>query len=99
MDGLRYMPISDKTRKILWGSSGNRCARCRIVMVIDPTSWDTELVVGEECHIISEKPNGPRYDPNYPAEKIDSVETLLPTGSKMLRSMAVVFIPYICTAR
>lgn len=71
------MAISDKTRKVLWGSSGNRCTTCRRELVISPTSADAESVVGQECHIISEKPNGPRYDRNYPAEKIDSVDNLI----------------------
>jgi len=54
------MSISDKTRKILWGKSGNRCAFCKIELTISNES-DTDLNIGEECHIISSKPNGPRY--------------------------------------
>ena len=63
------MVITDKTRKRLWGRSGNRCARCRHELV-DVTA------VGEECHIISPT-NGPRYDPSYPQEKLDSYENLI----------------------
>lgn len=71
------MPISDKTRKILWGRSGNRCAICKKELVVDSTPHSDESVVGDECHIISPQPNGPRHDPSYPPEKLDSYENLL----------------------
>src|SRR5205085_1467643 len=45
--------ISDKTRKLLWGRSGNRCAICRRTLSVDGTVVDAEAVVGEECHIVS----------------------------------------------
>jgi hypothetical protein len=50
------MGISDRTRKILWGRSGNRCALCRRELVEEGTAVDAESVVGDECHIIGEKP-------------------------------------------
>lgn len=65
------MAITDKTRKRLWGRSGNCCARCKHLVV------DDESVVGEECHIISSRSNGPRHDPSYPQEKLDSQENLI----------------------
>lgn len=71
------MPISDKTRKILWGKSGNRCAICRQRLVVDPTELDSESVVGDECHIISGAKNGPRYDPYFPPAEIDEVSNLI----------------------
>lgn len=71
------MPISDKTRKILWGNSGNRCAICRQRLVVDPTELDPESVVGDECHIISGAKNGPRYDPDFPSAEIDGVSNLM----------------------
>jgi len=71
------MNITDKNRKILWGRSGNRCAICKRELVIDATPIDDESIVGEECHIISSRPNGPRYDPTYPQAKRDSNENLL----------------------
>jgi len=45
------MAITDKTRKILWGRAGNRCAMCRRVLVVDRTPSDDDAVVGDECHI------------------------------------------------
>lgn len=71
------MAISNKTRKILWGRSGNRCAICKNEIVIDATVQDDESVVADECHIISSQTNGPRYDPSYPSEKLDSYENLI----------------------
>lgn len=55
------MTVSDKTRKILWARSGNRCAICRRVLVEDATTTDVESVIGEECHIVAESERGPRH--------------------------------------
>ena len=71
------MAISDRTRKILWVKTGNRCAICRQKLVVDETKLDAESVVGDECHIKSSKPDGPRYDLEFPAEKIDTESNLL----------------------
>lgn len=71
------MPISDKNRKILWGKSGNRCAMCRHALVVDPTSLDSESVVGEECHIVSGAKGGPRYCSSFPATEIDDLSNLI----------------------
>lgn len=71
------MAISEKTRKIIWGRSGNRCALCRRELVINATTADDESVVGDECHIISGKGQGPRYDANFSMELIDEQENLI----------------------
>ncbi len=71
------MSIVDKTRKILWGRSGNRCAICKHELVVNATPVDDESVVGDECHIVSSLPNGPRYDASYPRRKLDSYENLI----------------------
>ena len=56
------MPISDRDRKILWGKAGNRCSKCRQVLVQPGEAEDStdHAVVGEECHIISPRHGGPR---------------------------------------
>lgn len=54
------MSISSKTRKTLWAKSGNRCSLCRIELVQNIDSSKDDLIIGEECHIISAKENGPR---------------------------------------
>lgn len=71
------MTITDKTRKLLWGRSGSHCAFCRSELIMDATPQDNESVVGEECHIISGKPNGPRYNPEFPIDEIDSYPNLI----------------------
>lgn len=71
------MPISDKTRKILWGRSGNRCAFCRTCLVAEKTELDRESVVGDECHIHSPSPNGPRHEPTLSVEDFDTIDNLL----------------------
>jgi hypothetical protein len=69
--------ISDKTRKVLWGRSGNRCAICKNELVIDATQEADESIVADECHIISSRTKGPRYDPSYASAKFDSYDNLI----------------------
>lgn len=71
------MAVSDKTRKILWGRSGNRCTICKHELVIDATPEDDESIIGDECHIVSSRANGPRHDPSYPSKKLDSYENMI----------------------
>ena len=54
------MAISDKTRKMLWAKSGNRCSICKIELFSNEDGKET-LNVGEECHIISSQKSGPRH--------------------------------------
>lgn len=68
------MSISDKVRKQLWASSGSKCAICKEELF--PVNADGKTFnIGEECHIISKTPNGPRHIPNY--GDYDSYENLL----------------------
>jgi hypothetical protein len=69
--------ISDKTRKLLWGKSGNKCAYCRTELTADEPEVAIKTVVGEECHINSPQTNGPRYNPQYPKEKQHDYENLI----------------------
>ena len=41
------------------------------------TPTDEESIVGDECHIVSERRNGPRFDPNYPVDQIDGYDNLI----------------------
>lgn len=54
------MTISDKTRKKLWAKSGNRCSICKTELFSNKENAE-DLNIGEECHIISSKPSGPRH--------------------------------------
>lgn len=71
------MGIADKTRKLIWAKSGNRCAMCRHVLCVDATLENDESIIGEECHIISKNLNGPRFDSKYSDSKLDSYENLI----------------------
>jgi hypothetical protein len=77
------MTISGKDRKLLWGRSRDICAfpQCRQRLTVGQTDSATgagfETVLGEEAHIRSSKPNGPRHDPNYPKNNLDSYENFI----------------------
>lgn len=71
------MAIALKTHKLLWGSCGSRCARCRQKVFEDATLTDDPSVVGEEAHIVSNKKDGPRYDDPLPMDRRDLFENLL----------------------
>ena len=64
------MAISLKTQKILWGRAAARCAfsECRRHLVEDITQTDDPTLVGENCHIVAEKDDGPRADPAMPVD-------------------------------
>ena len=70
------MAITDKTRKTLWARSGNRCAMCRIELVAERDLNSKSLNLGDECHIISEKGQGPRHDSEY-KEDFDDYDNLI----------------------
>lgn len=55
------MAITAKTRKRLWGLSGNRCAICKKELFARDECSEDSFNIGDECHIISAKPNGPRH--------------------------------------
>ena len=87
------MSITIPTRKVLWTRAHNMCAfpACGQALTVDGAAADSgELIVtvlGEEAHIRSSKPNGPRHDPSYPKEKLDSEENLIllcPTHHTMI---------------
>ena len=71
------MAISDKTRKLLWGRSGNRCALCKHELSVEATALDDDSVVGDECHIHSKAADGPRYKTPEPFSDMDCYENLL----------------------
>lgn len=72
------MGLSDKDRKLLWGRARNVCAfpQCRQSLTADQVDAKTgepfHTVVGEEAHLYSASAIGPRYDPNYPAGKLET---------------------------
>lgn len=72
------MAITDRTRKVLWGRSGNRCALCRCELVMESSiEGDLEAVVGDECHIIGQKPDAARGDLGLGLQDLDDYENLI----------------------
>ena len=72
------MTITNKTRKALWARSGNRCAICKYELTRSERGSVAILhVIGEEAHILSRKPGGPRYDAGRGTKDADSYENLI----------------------
>lgn len=79
------MGISVVDRKLLWGRAGNRCAwgGCDQRLGVDLRTPESALlqqhgaVIGEEAHIRSSRREGPRHDPEYPNEKLDTYDNLI----------------------
>lgn len=61
--------MTDRDRKRLWGKSGGRCAHCRCPLLHPGQSGERETVVGQEAHIIGERPGAARYQPLFSAER------------------------------
>lgn len=70
------MSVGDKTRRILWAKAGGRCAICKRPLIENETESDPHSVVGEEAHIVSGKPTGPRSGESI-ACGIDDYDNLL----------------------
>lgn len=76
--GLVNMSITDKTRKMLWGKAGSRCAKCKCELIEEGhASADDQAIIGDECHISAQSPTGPRYDAELPPEQVDAYENLI----------------------
>lgn len=64
------MNISPKDRKLLWAKAAARCSYrfkdevCGRVLV--QSAGGTDVVVGEECHIVGDKPGSARYRVDCP---------------------------------
>ena len=65
------MSIGDKTRKALWARSGNRCALCRRLLVMNVEGEANLSVVGDECHIVAQERGGPRAVHEIPGGDAD----------------------------
>jgi hypothetical protein len=70
------MPISVRDRKLLWARAGGVCALCKSHLTTDAKSDDSDVVLGEEAHIVSEEPNGPRFRP-MPRKEADAYANLI----------------------
>lgn len=70
------MAITTQSRKLLWARSGGLCAICRRPLTEESAAPEPAVVVGEECHIVSSKPGGPRCRP-LDAASVDSYDNLI----------------------
>jgi hypothetical protein len=52
--------ISEKSIKLLWGRSGNRCALCKAELSHDSETANKSFPLGEQAHIIGETNGSPR---------------------------------------
>lgn len=67
------MAITARDRKRLWGKSGGRCAHCRRTLTHPGQRGGRETVLGEEAHIIGERPGAARYR-QLPASERDAYD-------------------------
>jgi len=70
------MPITTRDRKLLWIRAGGVCTICKGQLAEEAKGDDRDVVLGEEAHIVSEKPNGPRFRP-MPPDEVDTYANLL----------------------
>ncbi len=71
------MGISTKTRKMLWGRSGNKCAICKTDLAEDITETDDYSIIGEEAHIVAREEDGPRGKSPLTSEERDKYANLI----------------------
>lgn len=71
------MTITVATQKVLWATSHDVCAftMCIQPLTLDVGNGDGRVVVGEQAHIRSALPRGPRHDPQF--EDVDSADNLI----------------------
>ncbi|WP_159621476.1 HNH endonuclease [Ruania rhizosphaerae] len=87
------MAITPQTSKVLFSRARDLCAypACHVRLTSDQvnvaTGESNAIVLGEQAHIRSPRPDGPRYDVDYPSEKLDSPENVIllcPTHHRMI---------------
>ena len=71
--------VGDKDKILLWGFAAARCSYpdCKMRLVEPAKDEDAEAMFGQAAHIVAHKANGPRGDPDYPKEKLDTYENLI----------------------
>ncbi len=70
----RRYPLKDV--KILYGAAAARCAfpNCRKVLILPESPQGTPKQIGKIAHIVAHSNDGPRGDPNFPSEKLDTYD-------------------------
>jgi hypothetical protein len=70
------MTITTRDRKLLWARAGGTCALCKSQLTADAKGSDRDVVLGEEAHIVSEEPKGPRFRP-MSRKEVDTYDNLI----------------------
>ena len=70
---------SSKTPKILFGLSGNQCAKpdCTVNLIEPATKYSDAAVIGQICHILAISTNGPRGKSGLTEEELNSPDNLI----------------------
>lgn len=71
------MTIPLRSHKMLWGRAANRCAICRLELVVNATETDDEALIGDECHIVAESKDGPRGESPLTADERNKYGNLI----------------------
>ena len=71
------MGIKQKDIKILWGRSGNRCAICKTELTQDKSAVTSSFTLGEQAHIVGDKPGSARSNSPLTDEQRDSYHNLI----------------------
>jgi len=69
------MAVKRDILELLWATSFGVCAYPGCNQ--DLACIMTQDIIGHICHIVAQKPNGPRGDVDYPCEKIDEFDNLI----------------------
>jgi len=83
------MDLSERERKILWAKAGNRCSfRFQNSVCDQPLCINDQgknVVVGQECHIVGEKPVAARFIDDFPArESYNNAILMCPIHHKLI---------------
>jgi hypothetical protein len=69
--------MNQKDIKILWGRAGNRCAKCRIELTQDASTVKASFTLGEQAHIVGEKPGAARWSKSLSESERNSYHNII----------------------
>ena len=71
--------ITQKTKNILFGKSGNKCAhpKCTVSLIQNATEGSEAHILGQICHIHAVSEDGPRGKPGLTPQELNSPENLI----------------------
>jgi hypothetical protein len=69
--------MKQKDIKLLWGRSGNRCAKCRTQLTQDKEAVTASFTLGEQAHIVGEKEDAARGKSAFTLEQRNSYHNLI----------------------